>query len=194
MRLFGKRYSQQTDEQLMRLLVEGQEAAFDELYQRYSRRLLYYFYRMLGQDEETAQDFLQDLFIKIVEKPQLFNPSQPFSTWVFAVAHNLCKNEYRKQAVRKVLVPGLDMDQLAEESIPAEELFDHQLFQQWLQAGPNALDDDQRTTFLLFYQEQFSIREISAVLGCSEGTVKSRLFYIKRKLANQLKVFTPDNR
>jgi RNA polymerase sigma-70 factor (ECF subfamily) len=194
MRLFGKRYSQQTDEQLMRLLVEGQEAAFDELYQRYSRRLLYYFYRMLGQDEDTAQDFLQDLFIKIVEKPQLFNPSQQFSTWVFAVAHNLCKNEYRKQAVRKVLVPGLDVDQLAEESIPAEVLFDNQLFQQWLQAGLDVLDDDQRTTFLLFYQEHFSIREISEVLGCAEGTVKSRLFYVKRKLANQLKVFTPYNR
>ncbi len=194
MRLFGKKYSQQTDEQLMRLLVEGQEAAFEELYQRYSRRLLYYFYRMLGQDEDTAQDFLQDLFIKIVEKPQLFNPSQQFSTWVFAVAHNLCKNEYRKQAVRKVLVPGLDVDQLAEESIPAEVLFDNQLFQQWLQAGLDVLDDDQRTTFLLFHQEHFSIREISEVLGCSEGTVKSRLFYVKRKLANQLKVFTPDSR
>jgi RNA polymerase sigma-70 factor (ECF subfamily) len=93
-----------------------------------------------------------------------------------------------------VLVPGLDVDQLAEESIPAEMLFDQQLFQQWLQVGLDMLDDDQRTTFLLFYHEQFSIREISAVLGCSEGTVKSRLFYAKRKLANQLKVFTPHNR
>ncbi len=76
-------------------------AAFDELYERYSTRLLHYFYRMLGKETEKAQDFLQDLLLKIVEKPHLFDTRQRFSTWVYTIASNMCKNEYRRLQVRQ---------------------------------------------------------------------------------------------
>ena len=58
-------------------------SAFDELYRRYSHRLLRYFYRELGGDEGKAQDFLQEIFLKIVEKPELFDTERRFSSWIF---------------------------------------------------------------------------------------------------------------
>ena len=64
MPLFQKKYDTLTDEKLMAHIQRGDTAAFDELYTRYSKRLLYYFHRMLGGDGEKAQDFLQDLFLK----------------------------------------------------------------------------------------------------------------------------------
>jgi len=55
--LFRQIYRHHTDEQLMDLLQKGKASSFNELYTRYSRRLLHYFYRMLNGDEEKAQDF-----------------------------------------------------------------------------------------------------------------------------------------
>ena len=72
------RYHTLTDEKLMSRIQRGSTAAFDELYARYSKRMLYYFHRMLGRDEEKAQDFLQDLFLKIVEDPARFKRGSCF--------------------------------------------------------------------------------------------------------------------
>ena len=60
-----QKYSSQSDEQLMTLVGRGEIPAFDEIYSRYGKRLLFYFHRMLGQDEPKAQDLLHDLFLKI---------------------------------------------------------------------------------------------------------------------------------
>ena len=74
-----------SDEHLMTAVHGGDTGAFNELYQRYYKRLMYYFYRMLGNSNEKAQDFVQDIFIKIIERAFLFNPSRRFSTWIFSV-------------------------------------------------------------------------------------------------------------
>ena len=71
-----------SDEYLMRLLQDGNAKALDELYRRYSHRMLAYFYRMLGQQEEIAQDYLQDLFVKLIDKAHLFQADKKFSSWL----------------------------------------------------------------------------------------------------------------
>ena len=87
-----------TDEQLMQRMQQGQESAFNALYDRYSQRMYRYFYRMLGQSAEMAHDFTQELFLKIIEQPEAFDTGRRFSTWFYAVAGNLVKNEYRRKA------------------------------------------------------------------------------------------------
>jgi RNA polymerase sigma-70 factor (ECF subfamily) len=183
-----------TDEQLMVCISRGEETAFDELYRRYSRRLLYYFHRMLGWDEGKAQDFLQDLFLKIVERPALFRPEERFETWVFAVAHNMCKNEYRRLEVRRNADQEMSVDSVSpatDAGTHAALSLDRKTFQKRLLQELEKLDEDQRSAFLLRFQEGFSIREISEAMGCSEGTTKSRIFYTTRKLAERLKIFDP---
>jgi RNA polymerase sigma-70 factor (ECF subfamily) len=195
MAIFRNRYKKFTDEELMQYIQQGNISAFDVLYSRYSKRLLFYFYRELGGDEEKAQDFLQEIFLKIVEKHSLFDTERKFSTWIFSVAYNMCKNEYRRLQVREIIVTNPDMNAIAEDSESQYQLteqdMDREVFEKALFAELESFEDGQRSTFLLRYQQNLSIKEISEILGCSEGTVKSRLFYTTRKLARKLKAFNP---
>ena len=89
-----------TDEQLMQLIGQGNQEAFRQLYERHARRLQGFFLRMLAYDEEKAKDFTQELFIKVYEQSPRFNEGKsPFTTWLYSMAYNLCKNEYRHQEV-----------------------------------------------------------------------------------------------
>lgn len=184
-----------TDEELVRLINRQDTAAFDELYQRYSRRLLHYLCRMLGEDEDKAQDFLQEVFLKVIEKGSSFAPAQRFSPWVFSLAHHLCCNEYRRLQVRRDAIPEvaavLPLPPVSADC--PETALDQQAFAASLRRELSFMDEARRSTFLLRYQEGFSLREIGAVLGCSTGTVKSRLFYTIRHLAAKLAVHDPCN-
>lgn len=194
MTIIKNKYKKLSDEKLMTFINKGNTAAFNELYSRYSSRLLHYFYRMLGGDEQNAQDFLQDIFLKIVERPDLFCSKQRFSSWIFTVAHNMCKNEYRRREIRRKAKSG-DTDKISQNNEndyhTAEHEIDQKLFEKALLMELNKIDGDQRSAFLLRYQENLSIKEIQNILSCPVGTIKSRLFYTTRKLANLLKDFNP---
>jgi RNA polymerase sigma-70 factor (ECF subfamily) len=168
----------------MRQIVVGDQAAFGELYQRYKSRMFYYFYRMLGNSTDSANDFLQELFMKLIEKPESYNPAYPFSTWLYSVANNMCKNEYRKRGVRQEYqeVEALEpqIDYLPDTTIEHEQVVE-KIF-----ATLDTLGEEHRSAFLLRYREGFSIREVAEILELPEGTVKSRLFYAKKLLAEKL--------
>lgn len=186
-------YNKFSDEELMSLIGNGDVAHLKELYNRYSKKLLYYFYRMLGGDEGKAQDFLQDVFLKIIEKPDQFNMNKNFSTWIFTIASNLCKNEYRRLKVRENTTNEPDMDYHEQKLINDQiQKIDNADFEMAIQAELNKMDPDQSSTFVLRYQENLSIKEIGEILNCSPGTVKSRIFYITKKLASRLKEFNPN--
>jgi RNA polymerase sigma-70 factor (ECF subfamily) len=179
------KYNQVKDEDLMTAIHQGQTEAFDELYGRYRKRLLYYFYRMLGNSNEKAVDFMQDIFIKIIERPDQFDTSRKFCTWLFSVAHNMCKNEYRRLAVRKNVLLDVNMDYSRgtgnhdeENRQLAEEIFNE----------INELEETEKTAFILYYREDFSVRDISQVLNLPEGTVKSKLFYTRKKISDKLQL------
>lgn len=190
MLLLSKRKKNASDEQLMADVQNDNPYSFEELYNRYGKRLLVYFFRMLGE-EEKAQDFLQDIFLKIIERPDSFDPDKIFSKWIFSIAANMCKNEYRYREVRKNAHNGRMKNTGLTRETKIDDELDHAQFKMKLIREIQELDADQRNTFLLRFQENFSIREISQILSCSEGTVKSRLHYITRKLAIKLKDFDP---
>lgn len=186
------KYSSHTDNELMQLIVERDSLAFSELYDRYNRLLVNYFYKMLWQDEEKSQDFMQDLFTKIVEKPKSFDVKRNFKTWMFSVANNMCKNEYRKQAVRKNTSYDLDENyQIKDTAMDAMDSLQDSQFSEKLKVELDRLDEKQKSTFVMRYFQEMSIKEIAETLECSEGTIKSRLFYTLKKLTVSLKDFAP---
>jgi len=187
-RLFGKTYNQKTDEELAVLLSKGQEPAFDELYKRYAERMYHFFYKMLHQDEAKALDFCQNLFLKLFEKAASFDSKMKFSTWLYTIASNMCKNEYRRLSRREPLVLREAMRRL-EPKAPGK--LDGDIFQRHLQVAINKLDEKHKTCFVLRYQEEKTIAEISTLLGCPQGTVKSRLHYTLKRLAAELHHFDP---
>ncbi len=170
-------------------------SAFDELYQRYSKRLLYYFYRMLNGNEDKAQDFLQDAFLKILEKSDYFDSNRSFSSWIFTIAHNMCRNEYRRREVRKNHVDGIEIDQIInsaeQNNAHPHEQVEQNEFMIALLMELKKFDSISNSTFILRFQEHLPIKEIAEILDCKEGTVKSRLFYMTKKLAIKLKEFNP---
>lgn len=177
-----KNYKNHTDEELMSFIQKGKEAAFNELYSRYSNRLLHFMYRMLGQDEAKAQDFLQDLFLKIVNDPWKFDLGKNFKTWVFTVAANQCKNSYRQKNKAAV-----NIDQIAEISATDNtNSIDNAAFKTELKQRLNELPPVYKEVFILRYHEGLSLNEIALVANCPLGTVKSRLHSATKALSKKL--------
>jgi RNA polymerase sigma-70 factor (ECF subfamily) len=173
----------------MRLIGQRDSAAFEELYDRYSRLMYNYFHRMLWKDKEKARDFTQDLFSKLIHKNELFDEKRSFKTWLYSIAHNMCKNEYAKHEVRKDAHADIKYQQPGIEKSKADVDIDKNEFKRELQIALSELDEVKRTTFELRFYQEMSIQEISEIMECSEGTVKSRLFYTLKQLNEKLKAF-----
>ncbi|PLX06840.1 MAG: RNA polymerase subunit sigma-70 [Marinilabiliales bacterium] len=181
-----------TDEQLMRLIIKREKSAFEELYDRYNILLLNYFYRMLWRDREKAEDFMQDLFTRIIAKPEYFDTEKNFKTWIYSVANNMCKNEYKKQEVRKKNEYKIfDSAETMTGSSEYIKNIDKRSFNEAVDKELNKLKETEKTAFILRFREELSIREIGEIMECSEGTVKSRLYYTIKKLTPRLKMFKP---
>jgi RNA polymerase sigma-70 factor (ECF subfamily) len=182
--LSKKNISKLTDEVLMSRIKNGDSNAFNELYSRYSQRLYYFFYRMLGADPENANDFLQDIFLKVINKPELYNSSYQFSNWIFSIAHNMCKNEYRKREVRKIIQSESNTEQFVDEA--AEMQNNKESLLSSLFNELERLDENQRSILILKYKENFSLKEISEILKLPVGTIKSRLHYARLELSKRV--------
>lgn len=182
------------DEELMFYLSTGEVLAFDELYARYSKRLMIYFTRMLNFDRNLAEDALQDLFLKIAESPEKFDHSRPFKTWIFSVASNCCKNYYR----HKTVVKNSHEELLYSDTKINEHSFlklanklDAVEFRKMLEDVLNNLPPEKKEVFILKYQEEKTIAEIALIQNCAEGSVKSRLHYTLKILEEKLHMFNP---
>lgn len=167
----------------MQAIIDRRDAqAFAALYDRWSARMYRYFLRMMNRQAAKAADLTQDLFVKIIEKPHLFDPSRRFSTWLYTLAANQCKNEYRRKKLIEQVehYPECCGDDAA---LQLPETLDRALLEQQLQWAICLLEEPQRQCFVLRWQEDLSIKEISEIMDCPEGTVKSRLYYALRQVS-----------
>lgn len=190
MRLFKKDYEKYSDEDLMLLFIKGDRKAFEQIYQRYGNYLVNYFNRKLWQDREKAEDFTQELFGKIIDRPKMFDTNKKFKTWLFTIASNMCKNEYKRVEIRKNtrndLPEGFEAeshDELADKTV------DKNSFGESLKYELNKLKDKHKEVFMLRHFEGLSIKEIANVLEINEGTVKSRLHNVTKDLAAKLAMY-----
>ena len=87
---FGKKIdlTHCSDAELMHKIGKGNTAAFEVLYDRYNALIYRFFYRMLAQNTALSEDFTQDVFLKIIEKPELFDANRSFKTWIYSMATN----------------------------------------------------------------------------------------------------------
>lgn len=190
MKLFKKDYKNCSDEELMRYYVDGDRLAFEQIYDRYERFMVNFFYRKLWSDRIKAEDFTHDLFTKIIDNPASFDLERNFKTWLFSVANNMCKNEYKKQEVRKNTsydVPehfdGKDTNDSADVEV------DKKSFNEVLKQELDKLGDKHKEVFMLRHFEGMALDEIAETLEINTGTVKSRLHHATKTLADKLEIF-----
>lgn len=191
MYIFRKNYNNFSETELMQLLKSGDKAAFEELYNRYSQKMLMFFNRMLDNDHDKAQDFAHDLFMKIIENPNQYDVNRNFDTWIFTIAYNMCKNEYKKLKIRQ----QHQQSELktADDKVFIKEAIDKELYHKHLQKHLEQLDEEHKTIIILRFEEELSVKEIAQIVNCPEGTVKSRIFYTLQALSTKLAVFNPLN-
>ncbi len=179
-----------SDEQLMAQSALGDRKCFEMLYDRYAGKIYQYFLRMLWRDHALAEDQTQEVFLKIVHKPQLFDQSRQFKTWIYSMANNMCKNQYRhKEVVEKAQL------EIASTSVKSTTQFvteyDKKNFKSALDEALQNIDIHKRNAFILRFKHDMSIREIADITESAEGTVKSRIFYTLKELADVLSEYNP---
>ncbi len=180
-----KNYKKKTDEQLMVLIQKGDYHAFSSLYNRYADRLNAFFFRMLWSDSRMAEDYVHDLFSKIIERPHLFKQGNLVKPWLFQIASNMCKNGYRKRAFEMEYLKQLQESGIAESLV--EQKLDDEIITDQIRRSLEKMDEDRRTMFLLRYQQDLTIEEIAEIFEIPKGTVKSRLFHIKKYVERSIK-------
>ncbi|MCK6528707.1 sigma-70 family RNA polymerase sigma factor [Myxococcota bacterium] len=185
------------DEELIRRFLDGDRSAYEALVRRHQDRVFSTCFRLL-RDRAVAEEVAQDVFVNVYRNLHRFRGDSRFTTWLYRVAINHCKNKmsylHRRQHSRH---DSLDRpielrggEQVRRElPDPAEgadaSLLDREL-KEALERGIQALGEDQRTIVMLRDVEGLSYEEIGAALDLAEGTVKSRLHRARLELKSRL--------
>jgi RNA polymerase sigma-70 factor, ECF subfamily len=188
------RASIMTDEERVAAIQQGDLAAFKELVERYQKRVYAIAFGIV-QNHDDAMDISQEVFVKVHRSLKNFKGQSRFYTWLYRIAVNLSIDFHRKQKrFRSVSIEDAPASNFAEgPNVQKQETADSILAQKELDAAVHralrSLTPDHRAAMILREIEGRSYREISEILGCSIGTVMSRLHYARQRLRGLLKPF-----
>lgn len=180
-------YSELTDEELMHWISKGEKKAFEVLYDRYFNKLVW-FARGFVSNVQRAEDLVQDVFIKLIERPELFNKEKRFSTWVYVITSNRCKQVLRDEKNRLRILEENVLPFKAQSS-ESELNSDLAVLKERIQVLLEELSDKERAIYTLRIEQELSIKDIALILELPEGSIKSGIYYLLKKLAIQLKDF-----
>ncbi len=153
---------------LIKRYIGGDKDCFEELVKRHWRRAMDIAYQIIG-DYEDAKDISQETFIKIFHSIYAFRFEASFSTWLYRIVVNLCKNYLRKKK------PYLLENPEKLEDIPSSLNFEEKIEIGEIKEAINRLKEPYRLCLILKEIEGFSYKEIAKILDCPIGTVMSRL-------------------
>jgi len=187
-----------TDEQLVEAVLAGDRERFAEIVERYQARLVNYLFRLLRSVDE-AHELAQEVFLKVYQALDRYDPSYRFSTWVFRVAQNAAIDQIRKRRLRLVPIhraedgPGerSDLELPAEERGPYGELRNRERGQA-IQEAIDALPWEYRELIVMRHYGELSYEEIARLKGMPLGTVKNKLFRGRQALKEKLQSFLTD--
>ncbi len=175
-----------TDEELMdRFISIGDKDAYTALYMRYQNSLYKYFVWNTGNTDWSA-DLAQTVLIKLYTQPEMFDTNKNFRIWLFTMAKNCWRNEIRDLAVAQRHRDTV-RDKLYVQNVKTEDGEEDITRLKAIHESLGQLGNMHREVIVLKYSNNLSIEEISKVLQCSKGTVKSRLFYAIKKIQNIVK-------
>jgi RNA polymerase sigma-70 factor (ECF subfamily) len=188
--------SSDRDAALVRAIQAGDMAAFDQLVVKHKDKLFNMVYWFLG-DYQEANDCSQEIFIKVFKSIKKFRSESAFSTWLYRIAINTCKNRLKSSAYRwkKKTVSFENPESSKDGNLyykiqndspsPANELEKKERLMM-IQKAINALPQEQNRVIVLRDIQGLSYQEIVDVTGLNLGTVKSRLARARMELRNKL--------
>jgi RNA polymerase sigma factor (sigma-70 family) len=187
-----------SDRELVAKSSQGDLAAYDELVRRYQTRIYSLAYNMTGSKED-AEDMVQDVFVKAYSSLKNFRGTSSFYTWIYRIAINRTINFVKKRKRRQAtslddVDGGIERDpayvELSSRESPVRDASLAEL-QEKLNKALLTLSEKHRTVVVLHDIQGMPHDEIARMTGCSEGTVRSRLFYARQMLQGELAEFAP---
>jgi RNA polymerase sigma-70 factor (ECF subfamily) len=173
------------DERVIEACQAGDREAFGLLFETYKDRVFSIAVYSFGGDETAAKDVSQQIFLKLITSIRQFRGDSAFTTWLYRLVVNACTDEQRKRRRFLPLGESSPMSKI-EERRPQEQRYAKLEIADSVQAAIQELKPKLRLPILLKYLEDLSYEEIATVLGCSKGTVASRLNRGHQALARKL--------
>jgi len=170
------------DAQLLRRIADGDEQAFDELYQLYSGPIYSFLVRLI-HEPDAAEDLMQEVFVAAWQGARRFREQARVKTWLLSIAHNQAVSWLRR--FRPVAALD-DLDIASDDDAPEESAFRTWQADQ-VQLALRQLSPNHRAVVELAFVHGLSYSEIAQVVGCPVGTVKSRMSYAFKYLNGVLR-------
>jgi len=175
------------DQDYINLVLSGDTNAFAALVDRY-KDLVFTLSLKVLQNREEAEEAAQDTFVKTYKSLARFKGESKFSTWIYKITYNNCLDRLKKQKKERLVVPineytERDVRSLMNVIDDIEETERKQMIQNCL----NMLAAEESFLLTLYYFNEQSLKEISAIMGINENNVKIKLYRSRKKLAGILK-------
>ena len=174
--------------QLIRRACEGDGRAVRALYDRYAPRV-YAVVRRIAGDDDTAQDYAQEAWIRAIQALPTFRGEARFSTWLHRIAVNSALQALRKEKTRRMRETSS-----VPEMIPVMPKVGDVLLKRRLEEALDQLPEGMRKVLILHDVEGYTHEEIGSALGVTAGTSKSQLFKARAKMRRMLRGLEPNTK
>lgn len=183
----------QSDRELVSLAQRGDTEAFGQLVDRYQQKIYNLTYHMTS-NREQAEDLTQEAFLRAYKALKRFRGQSSFYTWLYRIAVNLTLNHLKKRKKRLEhslddLDMGIERDpallEMSAKASPRQGTYLTEL-QEKLNRALMGLSEKHRTVVVMHDIEGVPHDEIAATVGCSSGTIRSRLYYARQQLQAEL--------
>lgn len=184
-----------SDEALMSFVRQGFEPALNELMSRYKHKVFAFISRYV-KDEDVAYDILQEAFIRVYFKAYTYNSKYIFSTWLYQIAINLCRDWGRKNKIKQIFSLDAPLsseedsstyhDIIADPNSNIEDLTDLRKNLAALDKEIQKLPHKLKTALILFAIEEHSQENCAEILGVSIKTVETRVYRARKILAEKI--------
>jgi RNA polymerase sigma-70 factor (ECF subfamily) len=189
---------QPTDAELIAAVLKGRKEQFGDLVQRYQARLVNYLFRLL-RDVAEAHDLAQEVFLKVFQALDRYDPRFKFSTWLFRVAQNAAIDQIRRRRLRLVSIdrPSVDEDGDRTWEFPSPDPGPYSDLRNQergdaIQEAIDGLPWEYRELIVLRHFGELSYEEIATLKGMPLGTVKNKLFRGRQMLKKGLEEYLED--
>ena len=168
-----------TDVRLLELVAASDHQAFREIYDRYYRKIYVYSFRQLGE-AEAAKEMANEVMLEIWRGAIRFRGESKPSTWIFGIAANKVRRNFKKKPLYQENLESIE--KVANKKISPDDATYRVELREKMGVAINRLSPEHREVLDLTYYQDLSIKEIAEIMACPPNTVKTRMFYARKRL------------
>ncbi len=182
-----------SDAELISRLKHGEKRCLDALMERYQKPVYFFIFRYV-HEESLAYDLTQESFFRVYTRIQSYNPQYQFSTWLYQIALNLCRDHGRKKAVRRLFSfteedSNTDDTAMMAKDSNLERRYETEREIAQLHSEIARLPHQLKSALILYSLEEKSQADCSEILGISKKAVETRVYRARKILAEKMKKF-----